>query len=73
MAIYSRSFIKNTKNWDSGSGKSKALLNQISPQTNNDKMYLYIKDLLFLVNKRENTKYDPKYFIECSDKMKRYL
>lgn len=36
-------------------------------------MYLYIKDLLFLVNKRENTKYDPKYFIECSDKMKRYL
>ena len=58
MAIYSRSFIQNTKNWRFWIRKKNALLNLISNQPDTDKIYLYAKDpyeakYQDLINKRE--------------------
>ena len=63
---------------DSGSGKTKALLNLIKEQDDIDKVYLYVRDLSepkheFLIKKREHagTEHfnDPNAFIECSNTM----
>ena len=62
----------------SGSRKTNALLNLIKEQDDNDKMYLYAKDLSepkdqSLIEKRENAGIkhlnDQKAFIECSNSM----
>ena len=62
----------------SGSGKTNALLNLINNQPDNDKIYLYVKDLYeakyqFLIYKRESTGLkhfnDPKAFFEYSNDM----
>ena len=79
MVIYSRSFIQNTNNWSSGSGKTNALLNLIHNQPDIDRVYLYAKDLYeakyqFLLDKRESTGLKhfngPKAFIEYSNDIK---
>ena len=66
---------------DSGSGKTKALLNLINEQDNIDKIYLYAKHLNepkyeFSIKKREEatTKHlnDPNAFIECSNTMNEF-
>ena len=58
--------------------RTNALLNLINNEPDNDKIYLYAKNLYeakyqLLINKRENTglKYfnDSKAFIECSNYM----
>ena len=78
VALYSRSFMQNTNNTCSRSGKTNALLNLINDHPDIDKRYLYAKDpyeakYQFLINKRESTgsKYfnDPKAFIEYSNGM----
>ena len=57
-----------------GSGKTNALLNLISNQSDIDRIYLYAKDpyevkYQYLINKREEVGldhfYDPKAFMEC--------
>ena len=62
----------------SGSGKTNALLNLISQQSDIDKIYLYAKDLSkakyeFLIGKSEDAGIkhfnDSKAFIECSNTM----
>ena len=62
----------------SRSGKTNALLNLISQQDDNDKIYLYAKDLSepkfeFLIKKREDAGIkhfnDPDAFTECSNTM----
>ena len=62
----------------SGSGKTNVLLNLIENQPDNDKIYLYAKDLYeakyqYLINKREGIGIDhfndPKAFIEHSNDM----
>ena len=62
----------------SRSGKANALLNLISQQDDNDKIYLYAKDLSepkfeFLIKKREDAGIkhfnDPDAFTECSNTM----
>ena len=62
----------------SRSGKTNALLNLISQQDDNDKIYLYAKDLsepMFecLIKKREDAGIkhfnDPDAFTECSNTM----
>ena len=64
---------------DSGSGKTKALLNLIGNQPDIDKIYLYAKapykaKYQYLINKREkvglNHCDDPKAFMEYSNDMK---
>ena len=78
MAIYSRSYIQNTKIGGSGSGKTNALLNLINKHPDIDKIYLYAKDpyemkYQFLINTREsvgiNHFNDFKAFIEYSNDM----
>ena len=62
----------------SRSGKTNALLNLISQQDDNDKIYLYAKDLSepkfeFLIKKRKDAGIkhfnDPDAFTECSNTM----
>ena len=62
----------------SRSGKTNALLNLTSQQDDNDKIYLYAKDLSepkfeFLIKKREDAGIkhfnDPDAFTECSNTM----
>ena len=66
----------------SGSRKTNALLNLIKEQDDNDKMYLYAKDLSepkdqSLIEKRENAGIkhlnDQKAFIECSNSMVMFM
>ena len=69
MAIYYRSSVQNFDNW-----KTNTLLNLINEQHDNDKMYLYPRDLnkpkyKILIKKRKDVGIkhlnDPNAFIEC--------